>query len=120
MVEVIMFSLLMFMCFISAIRVLTEYDSVGGCVILIIVGLLVIIPLVHSVKDYKFEKYKTITYSKPAVNILEETDTHIRLLIDNKEVKEFTEHKYYKIDQLYWQIESYKSRTNKDLVYKGE
>ena len=107
-------------CFIGAITMIKEYDSVGLCGLLITVGILLIIPLVHGINYYNFEKHKTVTYSKPTISILEETDTHIRLLIDNKEVKEYTEHKYYKTDNVYWQIETYKDQTNRTIVYKGE
>ena len=70
----------------------------------------------NTIKE--FEDNKTITYIKPTITILEENDQYIRLLIDNKLIKEYSEHRYYITDNIIWQIESYGDDTNKTLVYR--
>jgi hypothetical protein len=91
----------------------------------IMIGIFMILSFIGLIKSTNTHTYKNtyntnkkIEYIKPDIKILKESDEYIRLLIDNEHVRTYTEHKYYKTENIYWQVESYKDETNKFIVYK--
>ena len=109
-------SILFFIACYGAISMIRDEPAfiIISCIALF-AGVMCVWASYSNYEDREFDLHHVTEYQKPMVKLLHRTDDKIIYLIDGN-TKEFTELKWTKSDNIYYEIKYYKGRTNKNLV----
>ena len=71
------------------------------------------------IREYDFDKNKKVEYVRPKeMEVFAREDSIVYFIDGSEEGRAYTEIKWLNTNNIYWKVEYYKSRTNKELVVR--
>jgi len=69
-----------------------------------------------TIDDYMFINYKSYTYVKPEIQLIEKTEHNVKYMIDKSSIVTYTDMGWNNPDNIYWEVRTYGTRVERVLV----